>query len=453
MMKKAIGFVLALAVLLTAFSSCFTTVHAEIEKEFVIDGNLDVWYLTYDETSFEDNNTYHFFDLNCYNKDPQNGHGRYLFDDPHIAAEVYMAYDDTYIYVYVKCWDNDIAIHPEDEGVTQQSDSIEVWVDPDPNSQTTKPDGSPQEKNENGDYPGFPANTCDPEQGDVRFRMRAADFAVGDMHNCVKHNYGDVPVPEWYRNPENLRGFYFENEPQMTGSGEEVSSGYGLEVRIPRYDVTGGQSFSVNVACNNRQDGEPYEWYAIAMGHSWWLDYSTANSIIYAKSGNPFFDQDITGQTLYYTDNEYNAAGMAVKAEIEQLPKTITSLEKGQVSAIIEKYNALDHVQKGYVQARNFDILEAAADKVGISLEGGNDAPPEKPVVTPTDTPDVVLGNLNEDQKIDAKDALIVLKIAVCKITPTDWQKVAANVNKDNSVNAKDALEILKKSVGKEACF
>lgn len=63
------------------------------------------------------------------------------------------------------------------------------------------------------------------------------------------------------------------------------------------------------------------------------------------------------------------------------------------------------------------------------------------------------LGDLNDDTKIDANDALIVLKMAVDKLTPTPAQKLAADVNQDGSCNAGDALEILKKAVGRPACF
>lgn len=444
-MKRVIGFALVLAVLVTAFSACITTVFAETEPKFVIDGNLDVWYLSNDETPSSDLNYYHYISLDAYNKDPANGNGVYIYDDCETAAEVYMAYDDTYVYVYVKCWDEDIAIFSGDTAVSAKSDSIEVWFDPDPNSQTTKPDGTPN-VDENGNHPNFPMCTQDPEQGDVRFRMRAADFAVGDTVGIVKPNYGGVTVSEYYRDTQNLRGFFFENEPRETANGDVLTSGYGLEVRLPRYDATGGNAFRVNVACNNRQGADQTEWYALAMGHSWWLDYSTANQVIYPKSGNPFFDQDVSKKTTQYTESESNAAGIAVKNAIAQLPSNVTVLEKQQVLAIVEQYQALDDVQKGYVKARNFDILQAAAKKLDIPLEGETIPDPE----TPTDVP---LGDLNGDDKVDAKDALNVLKISVNKLNPTDEQKIAADVNKDNAINAKDALEILKKSVGKEACF
>ncbi len=72
-----------------------------------------------------------------------------------------------------------------------------------------------------------------------------------------------------------------------------------------------------------------------------------------------------------------------------------------------------------------------------------------------TDNPNINynLGDINEDNVINAKDALTVLKISVGKETPTEKGKIVADVNKDGNINAKDALEILKKAVGKPACF
>lgn len=438
-MKKFVGLALIMAVLLTSF--CFTATAATPEKKFVIDGNLDVWYLSDSETPSSDLNYYHFVSLEAYNKDPDNGHGVSPYADPETAAEVYMAYDDDFVYLYVKCWDEDIARHESDvNNVSERSDSIEVWFDPDPNSQTLKPDGSPQNTNDKGEYPSFPECCGDPEQGDVNFRVRATDFEVGDTHNVVKPNYNGLTDTQWFNDQENLRGFYFENEEKVTDSGVVLTSGYGIETRIPRYDVTGGKNFRVNVACNNRCE-DVSTWYALAMGESWWLDYSKANQVYY-EAVNPFFAQDVSGKTMQYTENGYNAAGMLVKESIDNLPSTITILEKAQVQAIVDQYNALDSVQKGYVKARNFETLLAAATTLGIEIE--DDVPPAV---------DVTLGDVNDDGAINAKDALEVLKATVGKTQLSDLQKVAADVNKDEAINAKDALEILKYTVNKPSAL
>ena len=451
-MKKGFSFALILAVLLSAFACCFTTVSAEVAKEFVIDGNMDVWYLTNEETPEDDINYYHIVSMDAYNLDPHNGHGIYFYDGAETAAEMYTAFDDTYIYVYVKCWDDDIAINPNDKNGSSISDSIEIWFDSDPNSQTHNPDGSEKE-----DPKGWPDNTQDPEQGDIRLRLRAADFKVSDVPGVVKPNYNGVKASEYFTDRANLMPFYFENEPMEVASGDIVSSGYGVEVRFPRYDATGGNAYRVNVACNNRlegslDDGAVEEWSALATGQAWWLDYSYANQVIYPKSGNPFFDQDITGQTLYYTENDTTAEGVAVKEAIAGLPSTVTVLEKNQVMGIIDAYNALSDYNKDYVKARNFDVLKAAADKLGLALEG--DVTPEPgPDPEPDPEPTVTLGDVNGDTKIDAKDALLVLRIAVNKYQANEEEMIAADCNKDEKTDAKDALEILKYAVGKPSCL
>ena len=68
---------------------------------------------------------------------------------------------------------------------------------------------------------------------------------------------------------------------------------------------------------------------------------------------------------------------------------------------------------------------------------------------TAAGTPAATLGDVNNDTKIDAKDALLVLRIAVGKFSPTPSQKAAADPNADGKTDAKDALEILKYAVGK----
>ena len=62
-------------------------------------------------------------------------------------------------------------------------------------------------------------------------------------------------------------------------------------------------------------------------------------------------------------------------------------------------------------------------------------------------------GDLNGDEKINAKDALMVLKLSVNKLEMTDELFMLGDVNLDEKVNAKDALEILKFSVGKPSAL
>ena len=60
----------------------------------------------------------------------------------------------------------------------------------------------------------------------------------------------------------------------------------------------------------------------------------------------------------------------------------------------------------------------------------------------------VTLGDVNDDKKIDATDALWVLQHSVDLRTLTDREKQAADVNKDGKINPADALRVLQYTVG-----
>lgn len=59
------------------------------------------------------------------------------------------------------------------------------------------------------------------------------------------------------------------------------------------------------------------------------------------------------------------------------------------------------------------------------------------------------LGDVNDDGRINAVDAVAILQFAVGKITMTEVQQLAADVNADEKINAVDAVEILRYAVGK----
>ena len=69
------------------------------------------------------------------------------------------------------------------------------------------------------------------------------------------------------------------------------------------------------------------------------------------------------------------------------------------------------------------------------------------------DVIDYTNGDVNTDTKVDAKDALDVLKFSVGKGTFTQKQKYAADVDNNNKYDAKDALMMLQFSVGKRKDF
>ncbi len=73
--------------------------------------------------------------------------------------------------------------------------------------------------------------------------------------------------------------------------------------------------------------------------------------------------------------------------------------------------------------------------------------------LSPVNMGGIPFGDLNLDKKIDAKDALMVLKLAVDKLEKTDELMMLGDVNFDEKVDAKDALEILKFAVNKPSAL
>ncbi len=130
------------------------------------------------------------------------------------------------------------------------------------------------------------------------------------------------------------------------------------------------------------------------------------------------------------------AAAAAVEALINALPTPtdVKADDKDAIEAAKAAYEALTATQKALLSASAAEKLAACDAALAEVLK-------------------VKMGDLNGDGKVDAKDALIVLKISVKKVTPTDVEKTAADVNEDQKIDAKDALEILKYSVKKASAL
>ncbi len=79
--------------------------------------------------------------------------------------------------------------------------------------------------------------------------------------------------------------------------------------------------------------------------------------------------------------------------------------------------------------------------------------PPESNNSQPQLPPNMKKGDVDCDKDINAKDALLVLKIAVNKMVPTQGQMMCADVNGDGKASATDALWILQYAVGKRTAL
>ncbi len=64
-----------------------------------------------------------------------------------------------------------------------------------------------------------------------------------------------------------------------------------------------------------------------------------------------------------------------------------------------------------------------------------------------------LLGDVNNDNKINSGDALLILQGAVGRIQFNDNQKIQADVTKDGKINSTDALTVLQFVVGKISSF
>jgi hypothetical protein len=437
MLKRMIGVLLVLSVMMTSIAMVGTA-SAEVEKKFVVDGNFDIWYLSDEETPIDDGAYYHFPALNAYWK--TGGVSPYFSYETH--AEVYSAYDDEYVYFYIKVWDDELIPYDESMPDSSHSDSIEIWFDPDPMSQTKHPDGTDKTADEIKD--GFNNNTPDPTQGDIQVRYNALSGVRDDYHPTIKPGYGGVTFGDWVNNPNNFCGFTFKDEPydieNEDGDIITVSSGYGVEARFPRNSGYNSVNYQYNIAINNAynvEEGEDDTYhYALALNKAWWQVYDNCNAIMYNTERNPFFDQKVGNQKLQYTESEVNKkspAGAVVKS-ISNLPATdkLTAADKATVDAIASAYEALDEVGKGYVQYMNYDVLKKAIE----ALSGEVPEP-------------VVRGDVNGDGKTDATDALLVLQGAVGKKNLTDAQKAKSDLTGDGKIDATDALVALKIAVGK----
>lgn len=63
-------------------------------------------------------------------------------------------------------------------------------------------------------------------------------------------------------------------------------------------------------------------------------------------------------------------------------------------------------------------------------------------------TPDILLGDVNVDGKINAQDALLILKHAASITKLNESEQIAADINEDAKINASDALMVLKIAAG-----
>ena len=101
----------------------------------------------------------------------------------------------------------------------------------------------------------------------------------------------------------------------------------------------------------------------------------------------------------------------------------------------------------------NTDTDNNNNDNNNDNNDDDNNQNPSEPPDQGGDQPELpqgmLKGDVDGDQKVTAKDALMVLKFTVNKLTPTMEENMVADVNGDRQLSAVDALWILQYTVGK----
>jgi hypothetical protein len=256
---------------ITLFFASLPMVMAEgVKKEFVIDGQLDPWYLHSNDIKDTDFNIYHYWYLDPY---LENSFTPYM-EDVETHAQVYTAYDSDYVYVYVQVWDDDIVKKEVDSDI-DGFDSIEVYFDPDPLS-----------KSDNSLWVVSPFD--DEKQGEAYAKMhigQSGEFVVttNEIKGLVKPGYQNVALKDYFADIHNVCGFVFDNIP-CPEDDFDITSGYGMEIRFPRYDdERGGYCFTV--ACKNSGTLS----YVLATQKAWAYNFLCVTE--YSEI-NPFFNQE-----------------------------------------------------------------------------------------------------------------------------------------------------------------
>lgn len=324
-----------------------------------------------------------------------NSSSTVLGTDPDVTGIIRTIVDENYSYIYVEVFDNDIVAFPNDKNWAVSDeimyDGILTYVNLDPSN----------------DPVGDPAGDNLAEDNlDFYFHMRA--------DGTIAANYIQKEKNEFLANPNSFVPFKTENS-------------YGYEMRLPRpEDETELLMNFVIVDPKYTTDSEGKDVLSyddsrfIALGGEW-----SAN---YLQFGQWYYDEDFP-VLKNYTE---------VIAMINDLPaaNTITDATcKPKAKAAREAYDLLNVDQKALVSE---EVVKHLTD-VEAKLATIPDTP-----VTP-----VMYGDLNNDKKVNATDALIALKIAVGKQKADEQLIKLADVDGNKQVNANDALLILKKAVDK----
>ena len=315
-----------------------------------------------------------------------------LGNDPDVYGLIYTFADENYSYVYVEVLDDEIMDYPENSkfGVADETlyDGIVTYVNLDPNN---NPMGVPyQDDQSEGCY-------------DFYFYM-LANGTVPSLYIINEKN-------AFLTDPTNFVAF-------------KTETGYGYEMRLPR--IEGEESFSMNVViCNPK--------YSQNEAGVW--NYSLEDSRMIAL-GKEWFANYVEYALWFYEDFPAIANYQQVSEMIDALPEADQIVDTSCKDAAKKAERALyllNEDQRAMISAETeqhlTDVL-AALKNAPEPVKG-------------------VYGDVDGNGKVEATDALEVLKNVVGKVQFTQEQLTLGDVDGNGKADAADALMILQKVVGK----
>ncbi len=452
-MKRLFALLLATLFAVCTFSAGLPVTaeapEADEPRAFVIDGKLDPWYR--DDDWAKENGAYYYYNspndanMQIISADFSQGNGELPLDfiQEEVTVRSYAAYDDHYIYFYVEVHDSDIASSlsvggGEPNPHSSQLENINFWVDTDVLSASTN----------------FAESCQSLTDADTHFRIFAHDMLITDAHGEVCTNKftftgeTDNNPQAYFNNPANVCGFQLRDD-------NGALTGYGCEARFPLaryYDPDGGwNAVYYNIAVNNHPTEKDPLAHAFVIGPRWWLAYDTG-AVLYLEdeeTNNPFLYKDET-------------MAAEVNAQIDKLPEAdqATLSHRNAVYRANADFNGLSDAAKELVGEARTQKLQALMAKME-ELEGPDISEPEStPSSSSGSTPSTSTGStpsqstgtpgdVTGDGKVNAADALAILRYAVHKTDLTAAQQAVADLNGDKAINAADALAVLRKAVGK----
>ncbi len=426
-MKKLLAMLLAIVMTLSLVS---VMALAEGEQStIVIDGVKDAAYTDKKSLTSE---YWYFYDNN----------GQTLFDPvdyERVLNTLWFDWDDTHVYVYFQCVSkDDLYQRAADETEIADYDygpfyeMAQIYLDTAPSIDWWAPCNWAGQDG-NGDYCEHMACNCRGGDGSAYRLMARANPAWGKWNDYYATASGMfMTYEEFSQNYAGKEGYEDMQAAYAAAHGTDGSEAvsfvdyetntYGFELKFPRAE--GEKFFQINVRTRvNETEWEvdgPELPYSLSLCPAWWMNSEGLYEVYFSD-----YEEDVPPEVA------------AIRRKMEQLPPVdmLDRTHKDAVNEIVADFEALseEHIAE-LTEEEIIWITEAALIMAMFEFMDS-------------------LGDINEDGKPDANDALIALRAAVGKAYLDEETTLRADVNGDGKVDAKDALEILQFSVGKRQQF